>query len=300
MKNRKGVALIWTLILSTILIITSTTMVSYIIKDSQFSVRIEESTQVYAAAKSGAEWGRWYLSQNGNNAVDEYNFNLLTDNEDNETQVVIAPLDSGGYSISSESTANGVTRKLKYSILNNAFTPVVLKTPIANINTTPLGASNRESFTMQFDLWFADTTPANFELGAYDKNNNKLYFSLVGNTFNLTAVSNGSSLPIGTLVAQASTTKNNPLNSYRVQIIYLKNTAARLKVISNSDMQCIGSVNLDLSGIEFGDLSNLYFYTTSPADIKTDKAYGPNYYIVVQNTTKTKVKDYINNIYIRK
>jgi uncharacterized protein (UPF0333 family) len=62
LKKKKGIALLWSLVISLVMLLISGTMVSIIVKDSQSSVRIEESAQAYAAAKSGMDWGIWYLN----------------------------------------------------------------------------------------------------------------------------------------------------------------------------------------------------------------------------------------------
>lgn len=266
MKIRRGVALIWVLVLSTVLLITSTTMVSYIIKESQFSVRIEESTQVYAAAKSGIDWAKWKLDSKKPLDVlaPSYAFDLLGNDGVPDTTVTI---DESQKTITSASIYNNVTRKLKYKVTPTKSAALDLKD---KINSNPSGkwiGTNNESFDIQFDFW-GGSVP--FGLGVYDSANNTNLFLDVdtsGST-RLKATAAGvtyQSDPINQLLSAQSS-----LFYYKAKIKYIKNTAAKLSIetfdLSTLSYSCLDETTLDLTNLSLGNLARLY--VTSPSTVR--------------------------------
>lgn len=194
MIKKRGIALIWSLVLCSILLIISGTMVSYIIKESQFSVRITESTSAYAYAKSGADWAiNCYQNTTGvgvtpidikidkENKI-EANCKIDLDFDDDGLDDTIVTTTGDGvagskiFTVGSESTISSVTRKVAYEMIDptklkyynyedfdlipsGLFTLLPDDAPIDIIENQAIG-SNKESFTLQFDMWIDPWYPA--------------------------------------------------------------------------------------------------------------------------------------------
>jgi hypothetical protein len=60
-KQKKGYALIWSVLISAILLVISSTMANVIIKELNMSTREENSNNAYTAAKSGIDWANYYI-----------------------------------------------------------------------------------------------------------------------------------------------------------------------------------------------------------------------------------------------
>lgn len=166
-KKKQGVALLWAVILSSVLLLISGTMVSYIVRESQFSIKITDSNQAFAYAKSGIEWG---IDCYENNKIDPINgcnipkvIDVDNDGTPETTVTIFRDSPSDPYSVSSESNINNVLRKLVYQIIPDSGT-LIQPAPTGNTPADP-GASymdtvenlgigdNSESFTLQFDFW---------------------------------------------------------------------------------------------------------------------------------------------------
>lgn len=312
MKKKKGLALLWSLVLSSVLLIISGTMVSYIVKESQFSVRIQDSTQAYSYAKSGVELGLEYLSTPGIKVFPKTysGFDLSGDGEKNNLSVSIVKSATSGdcqspalYCIYSTGSVGEVNRKLEHLIYSN---PSTLITPINPVSNTNIG-KNEESFLFQFDFWLPGNQAFNFGLGN-STNTVRIFLSLnqtdgafrLGRTHAGTTIySNGEFRPYD------DPDRLKPY-IYRAKIRYIKDTAATMTVQKRNDSgeyTCIDSISLNLNGADFGNLERLYINpipTYSPGVLLASNRYNSTEKYIEIYSSSGSLSDIIANIIINR
>lgn len=290
-KQKNGVALIWALILSSILLIVSGTMVSYITKEAQFGFQIGESTRVYSAAKAGITWASKKVEENRDN-INNTPVTLSLDEID--ITVVIMPASSGlcdsgtgsiDYCISSEASADGkITRKIfvKKRKTDRDDTLDSYESILANPASPQITDGGENSFSINFEFWGTPlppttTIPFGFQ---NETRNTKLYIEFNEDEAELVAEywdpnsgafeSLRSSTSINTAPESGSTTY-----SFIADLSYIDDTTAVLSIIARDSglkkvSPCRGEISLDLSGIDMGNLN--YIYTSS--DITSGSGLG--------------------------
>ncbi len=281
-KTKKGVALIWALVLSAILLIISSTMVSYIIKESRFSINIEESSRAYAAAKSGIDWGIYKINNENPQANSVTPFDFIP-GDGNDTIVTITHNPAGNpvYLIASESSVFGVTRKIEYTI--NQTLPTI-------IQNSNLGINNNNSFNLEFDLWFSaiPNFTDNYQFGLQNNGATRsLYLEYFNNNFSLKANTSAGTLTQSTI----GTRPTNTDQAYRlkIKIKYVENTAAKMTIeerdINFETLTCRLTTDYDLDLTSNHIDSNLNILFGSPgASFVTGGAHGDGSYYQIPNS----------------
>lgn len=259
---KKGVALLWVLVLSVVLLIITGTMVSYIIKESRFSINIEDSTKAYSAAKTGIEWGR--------NELDIPNGSTGADIEIEPGQVMAnVTIDRVSNKIVSRGQSGQVRRQLEYQVSQNPGTTIY---PV-NMDAMPLGPYD-DSVEMQFDFWGTGTGNSSdgSRVGLDDKavigtdqNSISMVLTSAGNV-NLKIISGklGALPPFAALNSQGTPLVlpvGGPYD-YQASIKYVKDTSVsliirkRVKVGDIVTFECMGSVIVDASTYGFGPFTS--------------------------------------------
>lgn len=246
-KNIKGVALLWTLLISMVLLTISGTMVNFIIKDSRFTVNIEDSVKAYAIAKSGLDWGNWYKKTN-NLSNNNYLFNI----DSNIVRVVIS-----ADSVTSTAYVNGVERSLR-----TKYSELVKTAVIPSTNLSP----NTEGFTFWFDFWGSVAGDADFGL-KNDSSVPALFVNVNSGNAKLCMYYNNPSLVIS-CSEPISLSGANPTEPYnlRAEINYIDGSSASLKVSKRTIIDeketyvSLGSRHLSVPDSDWlGDLKYLFY-----------------------------------------
>jgi hypothetical protein len=263
-------------------------MVSYVIKESQFSVRTQDSTVAYANAKSGIEWANYYVEINPPESRASRQFDFDNDGAD-DLIVTIDPETfyecEAKFCVSSTGVKGLVTRKLEYEI-DNSLPRLILNTspPLddnISISSIPVG-TNTESFEFSFYFWgshsmrFGLRSNASTHLAMEIKKPadattrvDNVYLSAYGKD-SADGVFKEKNQPLLTPAGSPLELRNDPNRlrpyEYFVKIRYIKNTAAKMilyRRIVNLDgsvsFDCLGSATLNLEGINLADLSVLLY-----------------------------------------
>lgn len=271
LKQNKGVALLWTLIICLILMIVSGTMTGYIIKDSRASIRIEDSVQAYAAARSGLDWATWYTDlenkeitgiENGHVFDDfEKEITLNADPLVTATVTISGTIGDSGSSLIIDSTGlvNEVQRKLHYEIRPAS--------PITDGGILP------NNFKMEYDFWY-DSLNANFIFGQKESDDSLgLGMIIEGNMpkcARLVVAPVTGQLTSDCIDLSNDTNLTEPYR-YRATIIYISETIATLEISPrNTDgifEDSLGSQSIDLTGtaLSFKPAQSLFFDPNPPA-----------------------------------
>lgn len=299
---KKGVALLWVLIISALLLLVSGTMASFIIKDSQSATRIEDSTRAYAAAKSGLDWARYYIEKTEYTPTtdcsnpDKFNFDIKS----LPTEISICDSGTGGVKVTSIGKDNKAQRKIEYTFTNQTpivITPPTNNSPYPNINCNTCGISeNKGGFKFQFDFWRQNLSGG--EIGLESAPN------LTGNyiTVKPNFATRGVILKIkGATAKQASI--DNIFNSaqendfYQAVVEYQKNTSVTLTIYkktttTNSSgtrvatLEPVGSTFIETSPSDnFGNLN--YFYAANAKFPATGGAILGNFLLTGTDITGT-------------
>jgi hypothetical protein len=278
--SKKGVALIWALVTSTVILIIATTMATAVIKESQMSVRIDASTQAYALAKSGIDLGNACLEEKdcppiNIGDVNPLNFTMpLIGAEEGLTgdisvSITKTPED---FIIESTGTVNNVKRKLKHHAKEEVGTVLEDPTLLPKITTkerpTGIGVSiiNTESYTQKFEFW--NGTGGDATVGLSDVTDvsvsNAIYMEYtVGSGFRV-CVKNGAtsscSEPITVSIDPAADEYG-----YRAEIEVIRDYVAQLRILKKNpgDVEtftCLGATYVSLKGTNINviDLNELY------------------------------------------
>ncbi len=265
---KKGVALIWSLVLSAVLLLISGTMVSYIVKESQFSVKITDSAKAYTYAKSGVEWANQNIADRNNQSppqspeVTDYIIDLNNDSTP-EIRITISgcvanPV-TGIYEsciIESTGISQEVTRKLEYQMIPTELKKV---TP-SLLGSTELG-TNTESFVLQFDLWSEDSTPEPLTIGVDNSSGGYLGFRLESSGQTAAVYQeNSSTAEIVEIIGNIDLDEITQPYGHRVILKYIDDTAFQVTInkYSNGIYECLYKKVVDIASIDFGDLNSLY------------------------------------------
>ena len=272
---KKGVALIWAVVLCAVLMLIATIITTAVIKESQFSVRIDSSVRAYSAASSGIEWGKYCIQDNleknagtTNPAEACYGPNIFTiasspNNEVYEVTILKeSDLPSPIYKITSIGKVGAdVKRVLEYK-----YTAVDIVLVPNNELSNAIDFKN--SFTLSYDFWLDQTNPAGrVEFGVETSTSPKQKIGVVYSNVNNGEMSllvtkdgstNFSSKAIDLSSLELATYKDEPywLN---IQLKYVYQNSAVLTLrrrysnSSNPDLQnkldyCSARTSIDLSG----------------------------------------------------
>ena len=271
-ETKSGVALIWTLITITILLIVSSTMANYIIRESQMSVRIEDSTQAYAIAQSGIEWAKEYVANNPGANYSGSEFVMLG----GKVTVTIqfnAPV-LGQTTVTSLGVFAGVNRKLEYVISKSQKVLVVNESVIGH----EVFAMNGNYF-YQFDLWGASpavrvglsTSSGPINGPAANTKTLAVYYDGSNKTFDLKSYYNLETVSSSGPVTISDGPDVATPYAWRVRVDYLQSTAARLTIYRRdsitSDLVCVGTSTTNLSEKDF---------TMTTAYLASDQTLNPS------------------------
>lgn len=274
--RKKGASLIWALLVSLALLFITVTTANFVIKESQMSIRMDDSSRAYAAAESGIEWGKYCIAKGRSECSANGN--------------VAGPFNVGGSTytvtfnrtpdikIESIGTSNGVNRKLEYKVNPNASL-----TPIAD----PLGVTftTAGSYIQQFDYWTADKNSLGsnivFIVGVASADTSQAIYMEHNTTSGLTLVSNIN----GTIFnrsAPISLTGIDTPYALRVRIEYYKDLSAKMIVSKRDDKSstgytCAGTAVLDMRGSVRGADMAKFYYSAVP-DKQITQAYGDDSY----------------------
>ena len=186
---KKGVALIWAVVLCAVLMLIATIITTAVIKESQFSVRVDSSVRAFSAASSGIEWGKYCIQDNLEKnagspepAAACYGPNSFTiaSNPNNEEYTVTilkgSELPSPSYKITSVGKVGiDVKRVLEYK-----YTAVDMASVENNELTSPNAINFKNSFTLSYDFWLDKINPASrVEFGVENSNNPKQKIGIV-------------------------------------------------------------------------------------------------------------------------
>jgi hypothetical protein len=227
LKTKKGIALLWAIVMATILMLVAGTMISFVIKDSQGIVRIEDSVKAYSAAKSGMDWAlTFYHNQETPPTSGSYSF-TITDPADPNPANVWVTFKTGGL-ITSLGEYNNSQREVEYKVA------AVSSTPVADPNDGLITTGS--NFRLQFDYWF-DEIPDNFTYGFLDPNatGNRIYIKNIGTNGDValcTLSKCSNTIKIGSQVNPASNI-NKPY-FFRAKIDYTSSNVATLTVSARS------------------------------------------------------------------
>jgi len=289
---RKGASLVWVLIISTALLFISVTTANFVIKESQMSVRMDDSSRAYAAAESGIDWGK-YCVENLNecksltylpsSSTSPYVFSIGTSKY---TVTVTRSMVAGKQQtkVVSLGTSTSVNRKLEYIIApgKTLVTPANLSTPLVS----------KGSYVQQFDYWTDGGATSQIGIGNIGGSTG-IYFehyldSSDGNApkFRLGAKRNGSTPIVSEGIDLGSVDISEPF-AIRVRIEYFQDLSAKLTISRRNDdgFECLPSpVGLDLRGLVFApttDFTRFYFSSASvPTATSAELGYGNGYKFV--------------------
>lgn len=294
---KKGVALLWVLVLSTVLMIISGTMVNTIIKESRFSISIEDSVKAYAAAKTGIDWGAAELA-NEKSTVAAGTIIIEKDAAGAAIVTTDVTINRTTKIVTSTGKSGNVRRRLEYHSTSNLGTRI---NPSKIPNDTPVGPLN-ESFTLQFDFWGKPNTSevvfglrntaavlANSTQMSLVMYQSKLYLQVydsdtgVGSKFNV--------IDINTK-AQYQWISNADPYQYRATIKYVKDTSAVLTIRKREEYKdpidgetkvkytCVAEATADLTALSMhvGTFNSLLVSGPSPTTyVASDTDYADPY-----------------------
>lgn len=256
---KRGVALLWVLILSMVLLTISGTMASYIIKESQSTLRIEESTKAYAAAKSGVEWAGKYIADNPTNFMVTNKEIIIEPN----LVTALVTIDATK-KVFSTGKSGQATRKIEHQITSATNSSIGLPTSgsvASTVYVIPELSSNTGSFTFGFDAWFSSSS-ASVGLRDQDDNYKHIYAYWSASTGRITLRAK-TGLAATLLQSEPSTNTyltTSSTKSVRAEISYVRNNGITLTLRENfPESKCLEVLTIPLNGNEdFGNLNKLY------------------------------------------
>ena len=279
MMNKKGVALISSILIAAIFLIVSTALATTIITESRMTLRSDQSVVAYSAARSGVEWAKVCIDSSHLSGSTFVGGTCLQ-------SAPIAQTDSGDlsfasgatyratiqpsnphpgttpwdtFSVSSMGKYQGITRKLEFTITKEA--PNIFDNPVT------LNASNlTESFTLQYDFWRTNSTALVPRIGitngtdkifmTYDPTSGRVDLSktVAGVTTSaLTPITVSGTDPAGTVIDEP-----NAYN-FRAEISYKKGALVTLtlkkRILATGLYECIGSVYISMAGEVMNNLN---------------------------------------------
>lgn len=260
--KKRGASLIWALVMSASLLFIAVTMASFVIRESQMSVRMDESSRAYAAAESGIEWGKYCVESLTlcDNTYESPVFYL------SDSQYTVKVTVDTETKIESLGTSNGVNRKLEY-ILSTANTLQEVSNPIVGTFTID------GSYVQQFDYWTDGTGFASIGVGN-STGTKAIYFKHIGDEIRLEAINPDNTI---TSYKEIDTTSLdiNEVYALQVRIEYFKDLSAKMTVSKRTfgpggGFSCVTpTLVLDLREFEIGpgDLTKFYYAPLSSQPI---------------------------------
>lgn len=264
--QKKGMALIVSVIMCTVLLLIATTIANISIKESQMTVRTDVSTTAYNNARTGLEWALYYIKAKEELGVyaggGPYSFTTTY----GTYSVTIGAKVGSTRNIDSVGVFNSVQRKIHYDLVDNDESTIACASNSFNIAG---GSTINDSFNLQFDFSIDD--PAQTTTVSINGTSGDLYLQKVGgsNYINL-GYSIGAGAPVYPASGQISVTAlssqlNNPPLKFRAYIHYIKNIAAELRIeyrdTVNNELTCSanggGSGYVSVVGQNFGNFSTV-------------------------------------------
>lgn len=330
--NKKGAALIWAVVFCSVLILISTTIAGYILKDSRFSYKIGESYNVYSAAKSGVAWGQKFVEiKGGASKLDPYPVtkSQTFDLDGALVNVIIVKSDDSSesecpdsdylYCIESLATqdVSNVTRKMTFKSRKYTWDRKITSSYDNLGDNDQVFYDGNESFGFQLDFWGGDAL-SNWNMGFVDPDpeiESEIYINFADEGISI-AAKHPEAFGVGEVIQSNmividDTSEIDQNYKFRANLEYIKNTSAiltiRERVIDPVTFEygfnCIGQVSLNLASVDFGDFENI---RTIPRFEKIDfegydasesgvfKSTNPNSDIYLSNIElrSMKVRDY--------
>lgn len=173
-SNKKGFALIWSLLLMTILLVVATTIATTIVKESRMSVNSSDSLRAYSAAQTGLELAKTQFVGAVNAHIQTRVASGGAEAGENETFTFSGSLDSGLATyevvfwpgpkqlIESRGRVGNVNRKIDYVLASPSSV-------ITNSDLSAVIAGNKQliagkSFSFSFDFWANSNTTQTVQL----------------------------------------------------------------------------------------------------------------------------------------
>lgn len=321
LRTRKnGFALIWSLLMISIILIVTNSMASYIIRESQMSVRIEDSIQAYALAQSGIEWAKLYVTNNPNSPnVTPSGLGSLGDIFETglpgtKVDVTITKdVATDKVTVISQALYAGVSRKLQYLITPNA--PERIEND--HIGPTPASYKTDKSYDFTFNLWKTDNgiRPVKFgisnvstvtgspfpDFGApglktlgvsYNGIDRFTLFAWNGVNYVASNPLEGiiTDIPAGTYAGTDSP------YALKIKVRYLEGTAAQMTISrvnkSTGEYYCNSTATIDLTGIDF----SMPLATPGPGYFVSDKPLSTS--TAGDGNVLTYTGGYIDNVFV--
>lgn len=275
MKKKKGIAILWVLVLSSILIIISVTTVSHITMELRNTSRIASSAISFSHANSGLAWAKNHIAKNNNTNELGGTFFLDFDNDStNDVEVIISDEGNSNFFIRSTGKNNDARRSIEYRISPLPVTTAELSPDGLGSDSALIKSDNNDSFHLSFSFEPKDANNQSFEIG--------LTTSAISNpapegtikhiTAALAQGEGGTKMKISTssnvgvkeeyseTLSPLEIGGNYPAFRFIGSIRYIKNTAAIFRITgTNPDgsISCIGIVSVNLEQNE--DFGNLNF-----------------------------------------
>lgn len=268
-KNKKGVALLWTLIICLVFLIVTSTMVGYIIKDSQASMRIEDSVQAYAAARTGIDWALVYINpDNQLVTIDQIVDYTKTIQISSESEVTVKVTGTIGASVIIESNGKKlgtkiVERKLRYE--TKPYTTRVNPGYVVN-----------GDFKMDFDFWLgAPGTELSF--GAKKETSNSIELGVEiptgTNCIYITALSQ----PSNNCIDLGTEHNLNEPYKFKATLMYTKGVSAILEISQRDSgsfsLSPVGSTSINLIGVTLNPIATPYGLSAGTDSSYVDGSY---------------------------
>jgi len=327
---KKGVALIWAVVLCAVLMLIATIITTAVVKESQFSVRIDSSVKAYSAATSGIEWGKYCLQtelekNSGVTIPDpaqecldaERLFLIQSEPIDSSYRVGITKESDGGYLITSTGTVGSEVKRVvqyKYKDVNLSSITVDGGYPALDVIPTPPGPLSK-SFVLSYDFWVPTGSPGS-EFGfrdnagnimkvVYDPSNSgEMYLETKNN--GVTKQSHKISLEENELSTIDPSGVDKPYR-LRVEVKYLNNNSITLTLKrrynnpSNPSLDfkidyCSARTSLNLAGTTWSPLTNFNLGVGVDSKPLTDSALGDG--DAIELFTSSGSVAYIDNIVI--
>jgi len=270
--TKRGASLIWAMVMSTALLFIAVTTATFVIRESQMSIRMDESSLAYAAAESGIDWGK-YCVQSQCAILTPVGTSFGPFYVGGSKYVVTIKKEATQTKIESTGTSNGVNRKLEHIIKNAS--------PLDSVSDANLTGTLQVdgSYVQQFDYWATGSSFANIGLGNLTEGIYLRHGYSDGKPYIfLTTTRNGETKETG--LSLDGVNISSPY-SLRIRIEYFKDLSAKMTVSKRNfasnmpEFSCIGSeLVMDVRDLGFSPASFTKFYFNSALTTETDPTKG--------------------------
>ncbi len=244
--KKRGIALIWALVTSAVMLMLATVLANISIKEIQSARRTDNSQEAYANAKTGIEWAIDFIA-NGSGDNGTYIFNQ---SPTSKFTVTISTSGNDRVIVSEGKINNLTTRRIEYKIRDSAINVV----PCASNQFAAVATSN--SFDWKFDFTLKDAFGSGTSTAsAVTTSGQKIdvVFSRSGANYTAQLISGGTSSSLLTLNAQGQNV--NEELKFRASVRYVKNIGAELKIEFRDDtvpaaqenLKCVKRVSIPLT-----------------------------------------------------